>query len=70
MTLFPKKRPWIILVILYAAIIAGWVTFIMLAKQRHTSRLSPEQADKVYRKTLEESRTQTIEKKTPDPAKR
>lgn len=48
MTLFPKKHPWIILVIVYAVIIGGWIAFIMLAKQRDTRRLSPEEATEFY----------------------
>ncbi|NWK56725.1 hypothetical protein HW115_13965 [Verrucomicrobiaceae bacterium N1E253] len=54
MTLFPKKHPWVVMVVLYALIIAGWATFIVLAKQRHTTRLSPEEANEVYQNSLKE----------------
>ena len=50
MTLFPKKRPWIILVIIYAVIIGGWVTFIMLAGKRDTRQLTPKEAEEFYQK--------------------
>jgi hypothetical protein len=50
MTLFPKKRPWIILVIIYAVIISGWVTFIILAGKRNTRQLSPKEAKEFYQK--------------------
>lgn len=55
MTLFPKKHPWIILLIIYAIIIAGWVTFIMLAKKRDTRRFSPEEATEFYEQHKEET---------------
>lgn len=48
MTIFPKKHPWIVLVIVYAIIIGGWITFIVLAKKRDTRRLTPEEAAEFY----------------------
>ena len=55
MTLFPKKHPWIILVIIYAVIIGGWVTFIILAKKRDTRQLSPEEATEFYQQHKQEN---------------
>lgn len=58
MTLLPKKHPWIVMVILYIFIISGWITFIILAKQRHTTRLSPEEASEVYEQYQESQQTE------------
>jgi len=49
MTIFPKKHPWIILVIIYAIIISSWAAFIHLAGKRETKRLSPEEAAEIYK---------------------
>jgi len=63
MTLFPKKRPWIILVIIYAVIIGVWVTFIILAGKRDTRQFNPQEADEFYQQhkkpTAEKTGTDT-----------
>jgi len=59
MTLFPKKHPWLILVIIYTVIIGAWVGFIILAGKRDTRQLSPEEATEFYKKHKEPSSEKT-----------
>ena len=40
----PKKRPWVILVLLYVVIVTVWTTFIILAHQQGDHR-TPEEAE-------------------------
>lgn len=57
MTLFPKKHPWIILVIcvviFYTIIISSWTAFIHLAGKRETNRLTSKEADELYKQRQE-----------------
>ena len=58
MTILPRKHPWIILligvVLFYAIIIGSWATFIHLAGNRETNRLTPEEAGELYLQRQEE----------------
>ncbi len=65
MTLLPKKRPWIILVIIYAVIIGVWATFIILAGKRDTRLLSPKEAEEFYQKHKQPSAENPNSEPTP-----
>jgi len=46
----PKKRPWIIIVVIYIVIIGVWVTFYTLAKKHNGGeRMTPEETEQLIK---------------------
>lgn len=53
----PKKRPWIILLVIYVVIIAVWIGFYYLAKDTGTQSVSPEEAEELLEKSLHQKKS-------------
>jgi type VI protein secretion system component VasK len=54
----PKKRPWLILIAIYALIIGVWATVFILARGSSAQSLDAEEAEKV----LEQRKAPALEK--------
>ncbi len=50
----PKKRPWILIALLYLVIVSGWVVFYMLAKNHSGNKRTPEEAEALLKENREE----------------
>ncbi len=49
----PKKRPWILIALLYLVIVGGWVVFYMLAKNHSGNKRTPEEAEALLKANRE-----------------
>ncbi len=58
----PKKRPWLLLVLMYAVIIGVWTTYIMYARQRDTKLMTPKEAEQYYKDHPKQTTTLPQEK--------
>lgn len=45
----PKKRPWIILVIMYATIISVWISYFIVAHRRNAKHMTPQEAEQYFK---------------------
>jgi len=41
----PKKRPWILIVILYVTITSVWITYFIIAHKSHEKHMTPDEAE-------------------------